>query len=78
MAGALYGVYVLLGLIDNLIGQDWPFIITRSVELDMLFGLSSLLSSSWPFIVPNLVGAGIVIVAIIVTLKLYGWYNAQV
>ena len=77
LAGALYGVYVLLGLIDNLIGQDWPFIITRSVELDMLFGLSSLLSSSWPFIVPNLVGAGLVIVAIIVTLKLYGWYTRR-
>ena len=77
LAGALYGVYVLLGFIDNLIDQDWPFIITRSVELDMLFGLSSLLSSSWPFIVPNLVGAGLVIVAIIVTLKLYGWYTRR-
>ena len=77
LAGALYGVYVLLGLIDNLIGQDWPFIITRSVELDMLFGLSSLLGSSWAFIVPNLIGAGLVIVAIIVTLKLYGWYTRR-
>ena len=77
LAGALYGAYVLLGFIENLIGQDWPFIITRSVELDMLFGLSSFLSSSWPFIVPNLVGVGLVIVAIIATLKLYGWYTRR-
>ena len=79
LAGALYGVYVLLGLIENsnLFGLNWDTIIASTVELDQLIGLSNLLGSSWLFIVPGIISAAFVIVAIIATLKLYGWYTRR-